>query len=414
MSAVTTHTNTPRRDDASADARPRRTPIDDASSTRATLVLADGSVYTGRSFGAARSIAGEVVFNTGMVGYVESLTDPSYRGQILVCTYPLVGNYGVPRRREHNGLITSLESDHIHAAGLVVADYSETYSHWDADQSLGDWLEHERVPAVSGIDTRDLTQRLRESGSMLGKLVIEPDDPQTIAWDDPNQRNLAADVAQHTGATGKRVFGPEDPDASTILLLDVGAKHNIVHSLVSRGVRVVRVPWDWNVPAELDASRVDGVMISNGPGDPATMTATVDAIRAVLAKDVPTFGICFGNQLLARAIGARTYKLKYGHRGQNQPVIECGTNTCFVTSQNHGYAVDTDSLPQDWRPWFENLNDGTNEGIRHAWLPFRSVQFHPEANPGPVDTAGLFDEFVRIVNHNAGGSGGGGRGESRP
>ncbi|MFU8829056.1 MAG: glutamine-hydrolyzing carbamoyl-phosphate synthase small subunit [Phycisphaerales bacterium] len=356
---------------------------------RATLVLEDGTRYRGWSFGAKRSMAGEVVFNTGMVGYVESLTDPSYRGQILVSTYPLVGNYGVPREDVLGpyGLSLTRESYAIHAAGLVVADYSEHYSHWNAAQSLESWLEAEDIPGITGIDTRALTQRLRERGSMLGKIEVAGE--AEIEMDDPNQRNLVEEVSIQERAT----FGTGD---KRVLLIDTGAKYNIIRSLADRGATVTRVPWDADLTGELD--QYDGLMLSNGPGDPTTCVKTIETIRKAIGRDMPVFGICLGNQLLSLAIGAKTYKLKYGHRGQNQPVIECGTSNCYVTSQNHGFAVDTESLPEDWRPWFENLNDRTNEGIRHAWKPFRSVQFHPEACPGPVDTAYLFDEFLRMLS----------------
>lgn len=362
---------------------------DERTRLGAKLVLEDGTEFRGWSFGARKSRAGEVVFNTGMVGYVESLTDPSYRGQLLVSTYPLVGNYGVPHEDQEGpfGLSTTRESYSIHAFGLVVADYSETYSHWNAHQSLGEWLESEGIPGISGIDTRALTQRLRERGSMLGKIEIEGEDE--IEFDDPNQRNLVEEVS----ITERGVFGSGD---KKILLIDTGAKYNIIRSLAQRGATVTRVPWDADVSEELGG--YDGVMLSNGPGDPTMCDKSVELVRSALSRDIPLFGICLGNQLLSLAIGAKTYKLKYGHRGQNQPVVECGTNNCFVTSQNHGFAVDTGSLPEDWRPWFENLNDRTNEGIRHAWKPFRSVQFHPEACPGPVDTAYLFDEFLRMLS----------------
>ena len=363
----------------------------------ATLTLDDGSVFRGVSFGADAPVAGEVVFNTGMVGYVESLTDPSYRGQILVSTYPLVGNYGVPTDRSERELSVHYESHEIHAAGLIVADYSFEHSHWNARGSLAGWLKDETIPGISGIDTRLLTQILRERGSMLGKIEIEGlPSPEAR---DPNAENLVAEVS----CAGRTLYRCGNDRAKRIVLIDTGAKYNIVHSLLSRGVDVVRVPWDFDITKEFEGDEAaHGLMLSNGPGDPTQCGPTVDMVRWAIGKDVPTFGICLGNQLLSLAIGAKTYKLKYGHRGQNQPVIECGTNRCFVTSQNHGYAVDTESLPSDWRPFFENLNDGTNEGIRHAWKPIRSVQFHPEANPGPVDTAYLFDEFVQIVGEVSG------------
>jgi carbamoyl-phosphate synthase small subunit len=366
----------------------RHTGGHDGLTRAATLVLEDGTRLAGRSFGAPRSMAGEVVFNTGMVGYPESLTDPSYMGQILVCTYPLVGNYGVPDDRVVEGLSHVFESDRVHISGLVVADYSLRYSHWNARRSLGQWLEEAGVPGITGIDTRTLTQKLREHGSMLGSIVVEGDEEPALY--DPNHENLVA-----RASIGEPVLyrGKAGPDAKRIALLDCGAKHNIVHCLLSRGLEVLRLPWN----ADLTQERFDGLMISNGPGDPAYAMDAARNVARVIDRSIPTFGICMGNQILALAIGAETYKLKYGHRGQNQPVVECGTNRCFVTSQNHGFAVDTDSLPRDWRPWFENLNDRTNEGIRHAWAPFRSVQFHPEAAPGPVDGSFLFDEFIRMI-----------------
>lgn len=360
--------------------------FDRSRARKARLVLADGSTYTGLSFGAERSVAGEVVFNTGMVGYPETLTDPSYRGQVLTATYPLIGNYGVPAPDGGDvELSKNFESDHIHVLGLIVADYSPAHSHWNAGRSLSRWLKDEGIPAITGIDTRSLTQKLRVQGSMLGKIEF---DHEPVEFDDPNRRNLVAEVSVR-----EPVLYGAAPGKKRVVLYDTGAKFNIIHSLMARGVEVLRVPFDYPI----DGERVDGLMISNGPGDPAMADATVTHIQRAIERTIPTFGICLGNQLLARAIGASTYKMKFGHRGQNQPVIECGTSRCYVTSQNHGYAVDSRTLPKDWREWFVNLNDGSNEGIRHAWAPFRSVQFHPEANPGPVDTAFLFDEFARMI-----------------
>ncbi|MEM1165928.1 MAG: glutamine-hydrolyzing carbamoyl-phosphate synthase small subunit [Planctomycetota bacterium] len=358
------------------------------------MVLADGAVFEGRSFGAHGGVAGEVVFCTGMVGYPESLTDPSYAGQLLCCTYPMIGNYGVPPMEREGGsavgsgddLPITFESDRIHASALIVNDYSEHHSHWHAQRSLAQWLADEGVPGIQGIDTRSLTMRLREHGSMLGRIEIDgAENPR--GFEDPNVRNLVAEVS----VAERTTYGSGD---RRVALIDCGCKGNILRSLVGRGVEVVRLPWG----DDLQGLQIDGLMVSNGPGDPSLVDAAAATIKSALDRDVPTFGVCMGNQLLARAIGAKTFKLKYGHRGQNQPVVECGTNRCFVTSQNHGYAVDTTTLPSDWRPWFENLNDGTNEGVRHSWKPFRSVQFHPEACPGPTDTAYLFDEFVRMIH----------------
>jgi carbamoyl-phosphate synthase small subunit len=338
------------------------------------LILQDGTTLTGRLRGYAKSVAGEVVFNTGMVGYTEALTDPSYRGQIMVLTYPLVGNYGVP---EH------YESEKIQATALVVSELATEYSHAAAKKSLPQWLEEQRIPCLSGIDTRALTKRLRHAGVMLGRLVAEGED---IALDDPNARNLVADVSVR-----ERIVYPGN--GKTVLLVDCGCKESIVTELRARGVTVIRVPWDYDFLAE----DFDGVLVSNGPGDPSACTTTIDNLRRALATHRPVFGICLGHQLLALAAGARTYKLKFGHRGHNQPCKEEGTERCYITSQNHGYAVDAQTLPSGWDAWFTNANDGSNEGMRHRTRPLMSVQFHPEAAPGPVDSARLFDEFVSLM-----------------
>jgi carbamoyl-phosphate synthase small subunit len=347
------------------------------------LVLEDGSVFPGRAFGFPSAGSGEVVFNTGMVGYPEALTDPSYRGQILVLTYPLVGNYGVPARNGLNGLDASFESDAIQVAGLVVAEAASTYSHWSAARSLGDWLAEEAVPGLAGVDTRALTKRLRERGVMLGKLVGEDD----VEMRDPNLENLVAAVSVKEPmiyGTGHR----------RVVLVDCGCKHSIIRSLVDRGLSVLRVPWDYDFLAE----DFDALVISNGPGDPKTCVPTIEHVRRAMERGRPILGVCLGNQILALAAGADTYKLKFGHRGQNQPCGRVGTPRCYITSQNHGYAVDEQTLAGDWEPWFRNLNDGTNEGIRHRARPFMSVQFHPEAAPGPLDTMFLFDELVEALD----------------
>ncbi|MFA9453994.1 MAG: glutamine-hydrolyzing carbamoyl-phosphate synthase small subunit [Candidatus Aminicenantaceae bacterium] len=351
--------------------------------TEAILVLEDGKEYRGHSFGAESSAAGEVVFNTGMVGYVESLTDPSYTGQILTLTYPLIGNYGVPAKTSEHGLPGSFESDRIHITALIVSGYSKDYSHWNAVQSLGDWLKSENIPALTGIDTRALTKRLREKGTMLGKVVFRED----VEFYDPNQENLISRVSISEPTVYNESGGPG------IVVIDCGAKSNIMRSLIRRGCRVVRVPCDFDFSG-LD---YDGVLISNGPGDPKMCAETVASVKRCLDQEVPTFGICLGNQILALAAGADTYKLKYGHRSQNQPCLKEGSKRCYITSQNHGYAVDTDSLPEGWEPWFTNVNDDTNEGIRHVAKPFMSVQFHPEHTPGPVDTEFLFDLFLEKI-----------------
>ena len=350
----------------------------------ARIVLEDGYTLNGRSFGAPVSSAGEVVFTTGMVGYPESLTDPSYRGQILTLTFPSIGNYGVPGDDVGDfGLPASMESDRVQVSGLVVADYSPAYSHWEAVRSLSAWLEASGVPAIFDVDTRALTRRLREHGTMLGKLEVDGDP----GWFDPATENLVARVGE-----GRRGVLNEG-GSPHLVVVDCGVKNNILRCLMKRGASLTVIPWDAD-PAEVDH---DGIVLTNGPGDPTMCDATVKHIEAALERDKPIFGVCLGVQLLALAAGGSTFKLRYGHRGQNQPVTDTRTRRCHVTSQNHGYAVDARTLPSDWDVWFLNANDGTVEGIRHRSRPFSAVQFHPEASCGPVDTAYLFDEFIDQV-----------------
>lgn len=348
------------------------------------LILENGMVFQGRSFGAEKATSGEVVFNTAMVGYPESFTDPSYEGQILTLTYPIIGNYGVPANGQTNGISDFFESGRIHISGLIVQDYSHEYSHWNAEKSLGEWLKEEGVPGIYGIDTRLLTKVLREKGSMLGKIVYE--DENEVDYYDPESENLVAKVSCKDVIEYKR-------GEKKVVLVDCGVKHNILRLLLARGVHLIRVPWDY----DFNTIDYDGLFISNGPGSPDYCDITVANIRKAMAKDKPIFGICMGNQLLSKAAGAETYKLKYGHRSSNQPVRMAGTNTCFVTSQNHGYAVDEKLLSDDWETYFVNMNDGTNEGIRHKTKPFYSVQFHPEAASGPTDTEFFFDHFVKMI-----------------
>jgi carbamoyl-phosphate synthase small subunit len=350
----------------------------------AKLILEDGTIFTGTSFGFNGSVAGEVVFNTSMTGYPESLTDPSYAGQILVATYPLIGNYGVPEAIISGGIPDNFESERIQVTALIVSDYSEEYSHWSAKRSLGDWLTEHHIPGLFGIDTRQLTKIIREKGAMMGKIVFDENDP---GFHDPNLENLVAEVS-----TDKVITYGSGP--TRILLVDCGVKYNIIRHFLKRDTTVIRVPWDYDYTRE----QYDGLFISNGPGNPKMCVRTINHLSGSLKQDIPIFGICLGNQLLALASGADTYKLKYGHRSHNQPVIQCGTNKAFVTSQNHGFAIDTKSLGSDWEPFFVNLNDGTNEGIRHKTRPVFSVQFHPEASSGPTDSEYLFDEFLEIVN----------------
>lgn len=351
---------------------------------KAILELEDGTVFEGKSFGYEKACTGEVVFNTAMTGYPESLTDPSYEGQILVTTFPLIGNYGVPPQNEKDGMANYFESERIHCEALICQDYSWEYSHWLAKESLSDWLKREQIVGIYGIDTRALTKLLREKGSMLGRIFI--DGGEKPSFHDPNKENLVAKVS----CKEPIAYGEGE---KTVVLVDCGTKNNIIRCLVKRGVKVVRVPWDY----DFSQINYDGLFISNGPGDPDMADATVANIRKALSGDKPICGICMGNQLLSKASGAKTYKLKYGHRSHNQPVRQVGTNKCFITSQNHGFAVDSSTLGADWEPLFVNMNDGTNEGIRHKSKPFFSAQFHPEACSGPLDTEFIFDDFIKLL-----------------
>jgi carbamoyl-phosphate synthase small subunit len=351
----------------------------------AHLLLDDGTRITGKPFGALTSVSGEVVFNTAMTGYPESLTDPSYKGQILVLTYPLIGNYGVPGRMILENLSKYFESDRIHISGLVISSYSAEYSHWNALENLSDWLLAHNVPGISGVDTRALVKRLREHGTMLGKLYQEEENE--VEFYDPNKDNLVGQVS-----IKEKINYPGDENR--IILVDCGVKNNIIRCLMDTGATVIRVPWDYNFMQD----EYDGLVISNGPGDPQMCVETIGNLEKAIALGKPIFGICLGNQLLSIAAGATTFKLKYGHRGYNQPVLRYGTNKTYITSQNHGFAVDDSRLGQDWEPFFVNLNDGTNEGIRHRKQPFFSTQFHPEASGGPTDTRFLFNDFIKMVN----------------
>ena len=389
----------------------------------AKLILDDGSQFCGWSFGYDADTTGEVVFNTAMTGYPESLTDPSYAGQILVTTFPLIGNYGVPDTGlAENGLPLFMESDRIHAKALVVADYSETYSHWNAKESLASWLKREHIPGITGIDTRRLTKVLRENGVMMGRIEISGERrevsgesatalPESADYGSVNwvEKVSCKEVITYSPLTSNPL------PLKRVVLVDCGVKANIIRCLIKRGIEVVRVPWDY----DFNQLQFDGLFLANGPGNPEQCGTTVEHIRTFLETEQqkcsmfngqcsmekvrPCMGICLGNQLLARAAGAKTYKLKYGHRSHNQPVQKVGTTQCFITSQNHGYAVDDSTLPSDWEPLFVNMNDGSNEGIRHKTNPWMSAQFHPEACSGPVDTEFLFDEFVKMLEEQGAG-----------
>lgn len=350
------------------------------------LILENGMVLQGKSFGAEKATSGEVVFNTAMVGYPESLTDPSYEGQILTLTYPIIGNYGVPANSKTNGISDFFESDRIYVKGLIVQDYSHEYSHWNAKKSLGDWLKEENIPGIYGIDTRMLTKILREKGSMLGKIIYEDGQENEVEYYNPASENLVAkvsckDIIEYNYGKKK------------VVLIDCGVKLNMIRELVKQKINVIRVPWDY----DFNQMDYDGLFISSGPGNPDYCEIAVNHIREAMSLGKPIFGICMGNHLLSKAAGAKIHKMKYGHRGLNQPVRKVGTDVCYITSQNHGYMVDEKLLGEEWKSYFINMNDGTNEGIRHKTKPFYSVQFHPEAAGGPTDTKFFFHDFVKML-----------------
>jgi carbamoyl-phosphate synthase small subunit len=350
----------------------------------AKLVLEDGTEITGFGFGYPKNTNGEVVFNTGMVGYPETMTDPSYRGQILIFTYPLIGNYGVPGYEKENGMYKYFESNEIHCRGLIISDYSKEYSHWSAEKSLDSWMKEFQIPGIYGIDTRMLTRKLRESGTMLGKIIF--DEKEEIRFEDINQLDLVHEVSVKEPVEYKK-------NKKKVVLVDCGTKNNIIQAFLKRNITVIRVPYDY----DFLKIKADGIVLSNGPGDPKMCKATIENTRRAMGKHIPIMGVCLGSQIMALSAGANTYKLKYGHRGHNQPCNEAGTKRCYITSQNHGFAVETETLPEDWREWFINENDGTNEGIIHISKPFFAAQFHPEASPGPDDSEFIFDTFVRAL-----------------
>ncbi|MDR1106537.1 MAG: glutamine-hydrolyzing carbamoyl-phosphate synthase small subunit [Treponema sp.] len=370
---------------------------------QATLVLEDGSEFSGWSFGRARSQAGEVVFTTGMTGYPQSLTDPSFRGQILVSTWPLAGNYGVPVKPgtgepylDEQGIPLHFESPSVQVSGFVVSEACAEPSHFSSGATLSAWLEKNNVPGVYGVDTRALAKRLREHGVMPGKILVEGSRDITI--DSGLIAHPVADVSppevrRYTpgGQGGEK--GGREGRAPRVVLVDCGAKANIIRCLLARGTEVIRVPWDH----DLRGIEYDGLFLSNGPGDPKSCGKTIAMVRKAFHAEKPIFGICLGNQIMALAAGGDTYKLPYGHRGQNQPCVETNSRRCYITSQNHGYAVRGETLPRGWEPWFVNANDGTIEGIRSKKGPFSAVQFHPEGCPGPRDTEFLIDLFIKQV-----------------
>jgi len=365
---------------------------------KAILVLEDGTVFSGSGFGHPCEVSGEVVFNTGMVGYTESLTDPSYSNQILVQTYPLIGNYGVPPYSiaDRFGLPLNFESSKVQVKGYAVYSQTKNPSHWASVKTLHQWLEEQKIPAIEGIDTRELTKKLRMNGTMLGILKVADDiDVEEMkqklkTMQDPNKSDLVKGVTVEKPV----VYGD---GKTTVVVIDCGCKFGILRNLLARNVRVVVVPYNYSKEKILDFNPA-GIVISNGPGDPKKCVDTIQTTKEFLETAIPVMGICLGNQILALAAGANTYKLKFGHRGQNHPSVDMFTKKCYITSQNHGFSIDSKSLEgTDFDVWFLNANDKTVEGIKHRSKPVFGVQFHPEASPGPYETGFLFDKFIEEV-----------------
>jgi len=364
---------------------------------RALLVLEDGTIVEGLGFGAVKKVFGEVVFNTGMVGYPEAITDPSYRGQILIQTYPLVGNYGV--------CPAHFESEGPKVEGYVVHELCEAPSHWSSQLTLNEWLERSGVPGIERVDTRMLTKRIRVQGTMLGILQVyeagdEPDLEGLIEGakrvPDPNRRDLVSEVAT------KEVRKYDVDSDIGVVLVDCGVKRSIVRSLTERGLNIVAVPPKTGADRVLDMDPA-AVVLSNGPGDPKMCGSLIDAMGRIAETKVPVLGVCLGSQIIALSLGGDTYKLKFGHRGQNHPCIDLDDGRCYITSQNHGFAVDAESVRgTGLRVTFVNANDGTVEGVAHEEKSIFGVQFHPEASPGPKDTDYVFDRFLKAVREYAG------------
>ena len=370
----------------------------------AKLIFDDGTVFEGMGFGYCTAVFGEVVFNTGMVGYPETLTDPSYNGQILTLTYPLVGNYGVPdpTEKDLDGISKTLESDRIQIRGLVVHELSLSASHWNLSLTLDEWLYNEKIPGISGIDTRELTKKLRTSGVMMGALVVSDtpiNNEESIKQQLANAKHYTSEKFMNVVSTKTvQEFGDNNNNKPSIVVIDTGAKNAILRNIIDMGYKVIKVPW--NTTAEKILSyNPKGVVISNGPGDPQHCPDTIQTARTLMEKNIPTLGICLGAQIIGLAGNAKTYKLKYGHRGQNKPCIDLhDNNKVYVTSQNHGYCIDPDSLASsDFDLWFTNADDKTVEGIKHKTQKTIAVQFHPEASPGPYDCKFVFEKLKKLV-----------------
>jgi carbamoyl-phosphate synthase small subunit len=365
----------------------------------AKLMLEDGTVFDGIGFGYPSETAGEVVFNTGMVGYTETLTDPSYRGQILCLTYPLVGNYGVPSYdiKDEYGLPKFFESDGIQVKGLLIHDLSNIASHWSCIKTLDQWLYEEKVPGIYNIDTRELTKKLRVHGVMMGAIIVSENAinesllKKRLARARYEELNFMPEVS----TKGAQEYGDKSKDC--VVVLDTGVKYSIIRNIMRTGYRVVRLPWHATYEQTMSYNP-KGVVISNGPGDPKVCSSTIKTASKLINTSTPTLGICLGNQILALAGGANTYKLRFGHRGQNKPCVDMRNNQVYVTSQNHGYGIEPKSLVKTgFKVWFSNVDDNTVEGFEHKSKPIIAVQFHPEASPGPYDCMFVFDRFREIM-----------------
>ncbi|OGH59494.1 MAG: carbamoyl phosphate synthase small subunit [Candidatus Magasanikbacteria bacterium RIFCSPHIGHO2_01_FULL_33_34] len=351
------------------------------------LILKKGITFKGLSPSNQKEIYyGEVVFTTGMTGYIETLTDPSYAGEIITFTYPLIGNYGVPEKKYW-------ESEKIHVSGIIVSEACTNWDHINGKSSLLNWLESQKVPIMTNVDTRELTKQLREYGVMPGAILptnySSNSQNKKLNYTNLSDQNLIPEVSTKI----KNIYNQKKSNNKTIIVVDCGIKNNILRSLKELPLTIHHVPYNYDYTQE----KFDAVFLSNGPGDPKVCIETIAILKKAMKLEKPIFGICLGSQILALAAGADTYKLKYGHRGQNQPCREEKTGKCFITSQNHGYAVDEKTIPKDWYINFRNLNDNSVEGISHKTLPFFSVQFHPEASPGPTDTKWLFEKFYDLI-----------------
>lgn len=364
---------------------------------KAYLVLEDGVVIIGCGFGARGIRIGEVVFTTSMIGCPEQITDPSYAGQILVITYPLIGNYGVPSKSP-----LYFESGSIQIEGLVISEET-TPNHWSSVMSLHEWLVSENIPGISRVDTRFLVKHIRERGAMMGLLYVcdlnEDVDIHALYKRLLNSPSYDESIfLSKVSPTKPIVHEPGGEVKASVLLIDCGVKYGILRELLSRNLRVVRVPYNYSFDKAISEFSFDGVVISNGPGNPSLLMDVQENVLKAVEYNFPMLGICLGNQILALAMGGKTFKLKYGHRGANKPVINLQTNTCFVTTQNHGYAVDPRSLDDGgFKIWFINADDKTVEGLYHSKYPIISTQFHPEASPGPLDSRWIFDLYFKMV-----------------